>query len=89
VVKEVPSLAGYTLSAWVRLLSTPGDIESEKVYEINDDPGPGGSKHWITCATPTICESTWRAHGGDPDGIFTINRIEIDYYVAGPSVFLQ
>lgn len=88
-VKDVASLDAYRLSAWVRLPLVVGDTESEKIYEVNDDPGPGGSKHWITCATPTTCESTWRSRGGDPDGVYTINGAEMNYYVTGPNVFLQ
>jgi hypothetical protein len=89
-VKEVPNLEGYTLSAWVRMLVNPVDKETEKVYEINDDAGPGGSKHWITCQNAaTSCETAWRNHGGDPDGIYTVNEHEMKYYILGGNVPLD
>ena len=86
VVRVVPSetLASYRVSAWVRVPLT-ADPATWRVYEVNGD----ASRHWITCANPDFCENTWRMRGGDPDGIFTINQREMDFYSTGAHVFLQ
>jgi hypothetical protein len=83
-IKDVPSLEGLLLSAWVRLPMT-SDPLTWRIYEVNGDR----TKHWITCANPDYCGETWVRHGGDPDGVYTISAQEMQYYITGPNVFLQ
>jgi hypothetical protein len=77
-------VAQYRRSAWIRLPLTT-DPMTWRVYEVNDDQ----TKHWITCADPDRCETTWRAHGGDPEGIYTVNEKELEWYLTGSNVFLR
>ncbi|OHA47020.1 MAG: hypothetical protein A3A80_01170 [Candidatus Terrybacteria bacterium RIFCSPLOWO2_01_FULL_44_24] len=77
-------LDAFKLSAWVRVPLTQDSL-TWRVYEVNDD----ATKHWITCADPNNCAANWLAHGGNPDGIYTINQSEMNYYSEGPKVFLQ
>ena len=77
-------LTQLRVSAWVRAPLT-ADPVTWRVYEVNGD----ATKHWITCANPDNCGSTWIAHGGDPSGISTVNQRELDFYTAGSNVFLQ
>lgn len=83
-VQTVPdgTLERYLPSAWVRLPLTDSPT-TWKVYEVNAD----ATKHWLTCAFINYCESTWRTNGGDPDGIYTVNNTEMDFYTVGPDVF--
>ena len=83
-VKNVDSLSAYTMSAWVRLVMTT-DPMTWRIYEVNDD----ASKHWITCSPdPDNCAAAWLAAGGDPDGVYTVNQAEMDFYTVGSSVVL-
>jgi len=77
-------LAALSMSAWVRVPITVDPL-TWRVYEVNGD----ASKHWITCADPDNCASTWLSRGGNPDGIYTINQSEMNYYTTGVNVFLQ
>lgn len=61
----------YRLAAWVRYVNSP------KVYEINDD----GTKHWLDM-TPEDFLATGRRW----EGVFLINKAEIDFYQTGPNV---
>lgn len=84
-VKSVPSLAGYTLSAWVRAVGNP------KVYEINAD----GTAHWMTCDDDYgfddgHCGNEWAAVGGDPYGVYEINSAEMGWYtISNPKVLVD
>ena len=74
----------YTASAWIRLPLTE-DTETWKVYEVNAD----ATKHWLTCAVADQCGSIWRGNGGDPDGIYTVNEKELNFYTTGLNVFFE
>lgn len=85
-IVDVPqaSIDQYALSAWVRVPLTE-DPTTWRIYEVNAD----ASRHWITCADADNCGATWLSRGGNPAGIFTVNRAEMDYYSDGLHVFLQ
>lgn len=85
-LKIVPDnlLAQFFKSAWVRLPLTQDPL-TWRIYEINDD----ATKHWITCANQNNCAATWAAHGGNPQGVYTINNQEMGFYEDGAKVFLQ
>jgi hypothetical protein len=78
------ALASVSRSAWIRLPLTEDPL-TWRIFEVNDD----GTKHWITCVDSDHCGSIWIAHGGDPDGIYTVNAAELASYVTGPNVFLR
>ncbi len=81
---EQAEVDAFKLSAWTRVVITQDSV-TWRVYEVNGD----ATKHWITCADPDNCASTWLARGGNPDGIYTINQQEMNYYTEGAKVFLQ
>ena len=81
---EQAEVDAFKLSAWTRVPLTQDPV-TWRVYEINGD----ATRHWITCADPDNCASTWLARGGNPDGIYTINEQEMNYYTEGARVFLQ
>lgn len=78
------TMDNYTTSAWIRLPLTQ-DTETWKVYEVNAD----ATKHWLTCAVSDQCGSIWRGNGGDPDGIYTVNATELNFYTTGLNVFFE
>lgn len=85
-VRDVPQevVDQFRVSAWVRLFVT-ADPVTWRIYEVNADL----SRHWITCADSNNCESVWRANGGDPAGVYTINGQEMNFYPEGAKVFLR
>jgi len=84
--KVVPegTLDDVTLSAWVRVPLTEDPV-TWRIYEVNADL----TRHWITCADPDFCGTTWIANGGDPDGVYTVNNREMNSYTLGPNVFVR
>lgn len=83
VVADGSVMGPYSLSAWVR------GAGQAPVWEVNDD----GTKHHITCDDDTgqedgNCTNEWLNAGGDPDGVYTVNQAELDYYATSNPVVL-
>src|SRR4029077_19638338 len=61
----------YQLAAWVRYVGDP------KVYEVNDD----ATKHWLNMSAEDFYNT-----GRRWEGVFIINKAEVDFYRNGPAV---
>lgn len=89
-VKVLPegTLSAYETSRWIRLGST-SVLESEEVFEIDAN----GAKHSVVCGNSTKCFSVWSEYGWDPDEIFSVSQVELNWYAQGapkpllPAVF--
>jgi hypothetical protein len=79
---QVKSLAGYTLSSWVRVNTGPSGqaMPNDKVWEINGDQ----TKHWID-----MTAEEFLLHGGSEEAIYSINQGELNLYKEGPAVKLM
>jgi hypothetical protein len=78
-LKQVDSLAGFSLSGWVRVNTGPNGTAgpNDRVYEINGDQ----TKHWIN-----MTAQQFLTHGGSEESIYSINQGESDLYITGASV---
>jgi hypothetical protein len=78
-LKQVDSLAPFSLSGWVRVnTGTNGTPKAgDKVWEINGDQ----SRHWINMSA-----AQFLSHGGSDEAIYNINAGELNLYALGPDV---